>query len=79
LQAKKDTKLTPTDTIQHEEQSSIKADDVEINQSVPKTRRIVQTTMLKEEVNSTPTGTTGSLRENMGVQPNTQISIHAYY
>jgi hypothetical protein len=28
--------------------------------------------MLKEEANSTPTDTIGSLRENIGVQPNAQ-------
>jgi hypothetical protein len=47
-------------------------DDEEINQSVPRTRTNVQATMLKEKVNSTPMDTTGSLRENKGVQPNAQ-------
>jgi hypothetical protein len=72
LQVKNDTKLHPTDTIQDKEKLSIPVDDEEINQSVPGTRRIVQKTMLKEEANSTPMDTTGSLRENIGVQPNAQ-------
>jgi hypothetical protein len=49
-----------------------KIDGGEINQSVPGTRRSVQKTMLKEEANSSTTDTIESLRENIGVQPNTQ-------
>jgi hypothetical protein len=50
----------------------MKIEDGEINQSVPGKHRIVQKRMLKEEANSTPTDTIGSLRDNIGVQPNAQ-------
>jgi hypothetical protein len=49
---KNDNNLTPTDTIQ---MSDTKIDDGEIIQPVPKMRRMVQKTMLKEEAKSTPT------------------------
>jgi hypothetical protein len=69
---KDDNNLTPTDTIQMGRKSDTKIEDGEIIQPVPETRRIVQKTMLKEEAKSTTTGTIGSLRENIGVQPNVQ-------
>jgi hypothetical protein len=69
---KNDSNLTPTDTIQIGGNSDTKIDDREIIQPVPKTRRIVQKTMLKEVAKSTPTDTIGSLRENIGIQPNIQ-------
>jgi hypothetical protein len=70
LQAKNDNNPTLTDTIQNEGKSDAKIEDGEIIQSVPEARRIVQKTMLKEKANSTPTDTIGSLKENIGVQPN---------
>jgi hypothetical protein len=74
LPAKKDNNLPPTDTIKI---SDTNIEDGEIIQPVPETRRIVQKTMLKEKANSTPTDTIGSLKENIGVQPNAQnIDTH---
>jgi hypothetical protein len=65
--------LTPTDTFENGGKSDTRIEDGEIIQSIPETRRIVQKTMLKEEADSTPTDTiVGSLRENIGVQPNAQ-------
>jgi hypothetical protein len=70
-QTKNDTKLHPMETIQDEKKLSIPADD-EVDQPVLTARRIVQKTMMKEEARATPTHTTESLRENVGVKPNAQ-------